>query len=282
MSSASHDVTLQSWQGVKISYHSIPPYEFQDYVAPLYSIDVNLSSSYHLEWKKGGRYQRTQMITGALCIMPAHEPLSMRWSSNLENLVADLSPSLILSTADDLKVRGEVEIRESHGQVDAQISHICQALWAECKAGYPTGRVFGESLGVALAACLLQRHGTQATTTPSGQLSPRKWKQVADFIEDNLEENIPLEELAQIVGLSPFYFTRCFKATIGTTPHQYIISRRVERARHLLSRPEASPTQVALQCGFSHQSHLTRHMKQLLGVTPASLIPRKTVSKNVL
>lgn len=277
-----HSVGGAPWQGVRVDQHHIPAYEILDRVAPHYAVDLHLSRPYNLEWKNGGRFRNTWMTKGALCISPAHEPLSMRWRDSLEMVSVKLDPSIVLSAADDLKLRGIVEIVESHGDFDAQIAHICHALWAEAEAGYPTGRIFGESLGAAMASCLLQRYSARSkAVVPGGQLPPRVWKQVHDFIEAHLEDDISLQALADIAGLSPFYFARCFKATAGAAPHQFIVARRVEKARQLLLHSSLPISQIAAQCGFSDQSHLNRHMKRMLGITPASIGSRKNEGKNV-
>jgi AraC family transcriptional regulator len=249
-------------------------FETRDWVSPQYKVDVNLSGTYELQWKRKGSYRRTRMPQEALCILPAHQPLSMSWNVRIEILSVSLEPLLLQHTAHDLGLRGTFEIGEHHTEPDTQISHICHALQAEQQTGYPAGCIFGESLATALAACLLQRYATRPSTpTGAGNLSPRRWKKVRDFIEDNLEHNISLEDLACIAGLSPYHFSRCFKASTGTSPHQYIITRRVERARQLLSQKKLPLSQIAAQCGFADQSHLTRHIKRHLGVTPAALLP---------
>jgi AraC family transcriptional regulator len=257
--------------------------EVRDRTLDFYSVDVNLSRSFNLEWLCNGSFRQTLMVPDALCIMPAQQPLTMRWRDPLQVLSVKLEPSLLLSTARDLGMRATPEVPERHGDTDTQIAHISRALLAEQQAGYPTGRVFGESLGSALAACLLQRYAVRPLAAPvGGGLSPRHWKQVREFIEANLERDIGLHDMAAVTGLSPYHFSRCFKATSGTSPHQYLIARRVERARRLLTRAECSLAQIASRCGFADQSHLTRHMKRLLGVTPASLLPARHIPRKNL
>lgn len=270
------------WQGIAIGRHQLAPGEFDDYVSPVYTVDVHLSHPYHLEWKQGNRYRRTAMTAGALCIGPIQEPLAMRWNEHLDLIRASLSPAVLASTADSMKVRGEITIPERHGDFDNQIAPICQTLWAEAQAGYPLGRVFGESLGTALASCLLQRYSAVSTTIPSpGKLSARSWKTLQEFVEEQLQNDISLEEMAQIAGLSPYYFSRRFKETSGMSPHQYLIARRVERARQLMSDADLPLAQIAVQSGFADQSHLTRHMKRIFGQTPNALMPRRNRHKSI-
>jgi AraC family transcriptional regulator len=196
--------------------------------------------------------------------------------------MVDLTPSLLISAAAGLNLREDFEIPERHGDIDPQVSHICQALWAESQAGYPLGRLFGDSLATALTACLLQRYSTTPSPAPpSGKLPPHAWRNVVSYVEEHLQDDISLDEMARIARLSPFHFSRCFKAMTGTSPHQYVIERRVERAREMLTKSNLSLSQIAVECGFSDQSHLTRHMKRLLGLTPGLLTPRRNGRKNV-
>lgn len=273
--------TIAPWHGIAVGRHQIPPAEFSDYRTSQCVIDVHLSHPYQLEWKRSGRYQRVQMTPSAICVTPVDEPISLRWNENLEIIKAYLSHTLLTTTAESLKLRGEIIIPERHGDFDTQITHLCQALWAEAQAGYPLGRVFGESLGTALASCLLQRycHVSSTSSTP-GKLPPRVWKALQTFIEDQLHEDISLEDMAQVARLSPYHFSRCFKETTGTSPHQYLIARRVEHARNLLTHSDLSLAQIAVQSGFSDQSHLTRHMKRILGQTPNTLLPRSPRPKH--
>jgi AraC family transcriptional regulator len=94
---------------------------------------------------------------------------------------------------------------------------------------------------------------------------------VFDYIEDNLAENISLGDLAAVVGLSVSHFKVLFREATGISAHQYLIRRRVERAKNLLGESELSISQIATETGFAHQSHLSRHMHRVLGVSPRTL-----------
>ena len=83
-------------------------------------------------------------------------------------------------------------------------------------------------------------------------------------------QDLKLAELAHVAGMSNFHFAREFKRTTGTTPHQYLIKVRVERAKALLANNELPLTEVSLSSGFSHQSHFTRLFRKVTGTTPHS------------
>ena len=88
------------------------------------------------------------------------------------------------------------------------------------------------------------------------------------FIDAHLETDIRLDAMAAACGVSPDYFLRMFKTTVGVSPYQYVINQRVERAKQLLSDDSVSLAEIALRCGFSHQEHLTRMFRRFTGVTP--------------
>lgn len=93
-------------------------------------------------------------------------------------------------------------------------------------------------------------------------------QQARDYLEDHYAENVTLEQLASFVHVSPFHLLRVFRDAVGLPPHNYLTQVRVRRARQLL-QASLRPAEVALAVGFTDQSHLTRHFKALVGVTPA-------------
>jgi AraC family transcriptional regulator len=95
---------------------------------------------------------------------------------------------------------------------------------------------------------------------------------LVDFIEDRLERDLGLDELAVVAGLSLSQLKLQFRETMGQPVHSYVIARRVERARALLAGGDVAISQAALAAGFAHQSHLARWTRRLLGVSPRELV----------
>jgi transcriptional regulator of acetoin/glycerol metabolism/AraC-like DNA-binding protein len=101
-----------------------------------------------------------------------------------------------------------------------------------------------------------------------GGLPPGAMRRVREHVEAHLSESMDLAELAAIAGLSLYHFARAFKQSAGVAPHHYLVRRRVERAQEMLARSELPLSEIALATGFSDQSHLARHFRQMLGITP--------------
>jgi AraC family transcriptional regulator len=145
------------------------------------------------------------------------------------------------------------------------------AVDAELMAGAAGGRLAAESLANVLAVHLI-RH-VLAPRRPErghdGTLPRAKLRAVVEYVEEHLDASPTLEQMAAAARLSPYHFARQFKAATGLPPHQYVIARRVERAKHLLQGgSDLSLAEVAADAGFSDQSQFGHHFKRVVGVTP--------------
>ena len=133
-------------------------------------------------------------------------------------------------------------------------------------------RSAGLHVKVFVSAEELIRHVTSShrlSVSTDGVLPRRKLHTVIEYIMENIEGSLTLEQIAAVAHVSPHHFARQFKATTGLPPHQYVIARRVERAQHLLAKhDELGLAEVALRVGFSDQSKFSFHFKRIVGVTP--------------
>jgi AraC family transcriptional regulator len=145
------------------------------------------------------------------------------------------------------------------------------AVDAELTADGGGGPLAAESLANVLAVHLI-RH-VLAPCRPErgrdGTLPRGRLRAVVAYIEERLDAGPSLEQLAAVARLSPYHFARQFKRATGLPPHQYVIARRVERAKQLLQGgTDLSLAEVAAGAGFSDQSQFSHHFKRLVGVTP--------------
>ena len=107
--------------------------------------------------------------------------------------------------------------------------------------------------------------------TTHSWMSESRLRRVVDFVEARLDTPLTVSEIAVELELSPAYFSREFKKSIGRSPHQYIVDRRLERARHLLQTSQQNLSSIAYSCGFSSHSHMTELFRKRLGTTPGRL-----------
>jgi AraC family transcriptional regulator len=145
------------------------------------------------------------------------------------------------------------------------------AVDAELWVGGVGGSLLAESFATVLAVQLI-RHITGPRwelASADGVLPRYRLRMVIEYIMENLGGGPTLEQMAAVAHLSPYHFARQFKAATGLAPHQYVITRRVERAQHLLRTDgELGLGEVAFRSGFANQSHFCSHFKRIVGVTP--------------
>ena len=158
-----------------------------------------------------------------------------------------------------------------YGVVDTHVVDLVQRLQHQLSWGEPLGAAYVQGLSLTLASYVLAKtHGpdtSRCTRNPSAKLADET---MVAFVEDNLGSNISLLEMAAVAGYSPDHFARLFKRTFRLSPHQYILARRIERAKALLRDPKLPIVDVALACGFSSQAHLTEMFRRSTGVTPGT------------
>ncbi len=240
---------------------------------PYAIVCMHVGPSVEVICDRGGKLRHGREVAGDLDIIPANTPAAWETKQSGTTLVMRVPDELLRSVAVELDMDpSNIEIADRFQLRDPFIEHIGWAFKADLESGGAGGRLFRESLGTALAARLLQRHNRRSLPMrdPKGGLSAWKLKLVISHIEDNLESELSLAEIAKVAGVSVSHLKTLFRRSTGTPVHQYILRRRVERAKLLLQDESLSIAQIAFATGFAHQSHLARHMRKILGVTPAA------------
>ncbi|MFZ0559387.1 MAG: AraC family transcriptional regulator [Methylovirgula sp.] len=129
--------------------------------------------------------------------------------------------------------------------------------------------LYAEALGAVLCHELIRLNGISIEAPRRGGLALWQQKRVADFIEAQLDSRISVAEMAELVHLSPYHFSRAFKESFGVPPHRYHMSRRVEAAKNLLGGTATPVTEIALRLGFSEASSLSAGFRRLTGASPS-------------
>ncbi|WP_028207571.1 helix-turn-helix transcriptional regulator [Paraburkholderia nodosa] len=215
-----------------------------------------------------GRRQSRLQAHGDADVVPAG--VEGEWTDDADCTILRVwfDDRFVRSIADQMESPlGKREIRPHLQLRDPRINSLAGALLAEIEAGTACDPLFAESISTAMVVRLLG-----GTGAPEGRgaavLAAHKAARVTDYIESHLDQRLTLGELAALVDLSVPHFKALFRETLGMPVHQYVVRRRVERARALLIEGKLSLSQVALEAGFAHQSHMAHWMTRLLGVTP--------------
>jgi AraC family transcriptional regulator len=119
------------------------------------------------------------------------------------------------------------------------------------------------------ASAILETVGDDPPTPLPG-LAPWQIRRVLAHVEMKLDTPLRNDDLAAIAHLSSFHFSRVFRKSVGVTPHEYIMRRRIERAQGLMLSTDASLSQIAADCGLADHAHLTRVFRKAVGESPSA------------
>lgn len=226
---------------------------------------------------RAGNYERQGVrIHGQFCVVPAGA--STRWivSRPARSLLLRLNPAVMQEAVEamGLGLHG-TELAPSIHIRDAHIEHIGWMMQAEERDAYPSGRLFADSLAAALAMRLIALQSRQSVSSPKAARALPAWRlrRVIEYIEAHLDRDLALAELATVAGFSLSHFKPLFKQAVGMPVHRFVLERRVERARIRLLEGGRSMTEIALEAGFAHPSHMARCMRRVVGLSPSELAP---------
>jgi AraC family transcriptional regulator len=247
--------------------------DFFEYSAPFHSVAFCLNGATTVEWKRGTRLTRFQAQPGDLLITPSGEGNAVRHHEPNEAFSCCLSPHRLRSLAEqEWDSNGQaIEIVGGYHR-DAELWSLGQRLAARLSSPIPGSRLFAETLVTQIAIRLLWNYSSlsRQTQPPQDKLADPRLRRVIEYLHGSFGEEISLEQLARVAGLSPNYFLHAFKQTTGQTPHRYLTELRVAKARELLADPHRSIVEISLDVGFSSQSHLTTVFRRFMKTTPAA------------
>jgi AraC family transcriptional regulator len=238
---------------------------------------VSLSSG-TLTCESTDRTVRHEFAPGFVAVVPSGSPVHWRWDARISFSLLALEPAFLRQVGEEsLGLDAEqVRLVRTEREQDPAISTIAAALAREAVRGDAGSRVYAESLATILAVHLLRNYldaPPDAAAVPPAQV-PRAIGRAVAFIQQNHASDISLGDIAASVHMSPFHLARTFKKVMGVSPYQYLLQMRVNSARSLIMAGggEHSLAEIATSVGFADQSHLTRHFKRVLGVTPRQLV----------
>ena len=187
---------------------------------------------------------------------------------NVSHLQLGISDAALMACSDG--AYGEVELRPSRKFAEPRLSAMVAAVHTEMVAGFPSGRLFLDSVEQAMAVSLVNGHAVRHRPVQiyRGGLGSARLRRIKELVDAKLEFDLSLDEMAQAVGLSTAHFARMFRKSTGDTPHQFVLRQRLKRAKAMLRAPDARVLDVAVACGFKTQQHFAQAFRDVWGVSP--------------
>lgn len=258
-----------------LEYFEAEPGEMRSEIFNQHHILLNLRDEPHrVENWRDGEHRDFTFHKDEIVVTPAGVRSGWRWHARSRVIVITLEPDQLRQFAErevGVVLTGK-QLRDLPQFRDAD---LCQAgaMLRDALACRDVGsEVIFESLARVFLVKLIQRYSRRIEDAPefTGSFTSQHYQRVFDFVATNYERSIGVEDLAREAHLSPSHFSRLFKRTLGQSPHQFVMSYRVEQAQKELSDANQALVDVALKCGFSDQAHFSRVFKQIVGVTPSA------------
>ena len=215
-----------------------------------------------------------EMRRGDIWLKPNSHNGFWSYKDSDECLLFAIAPDFLrqIATENDFANADRVEILPVLNKHDSGLHNLAILFQQEIAHTQSGEQMYIESLSNMLAVHLLRHYCTfPGKVAEYSGLPPYKLKQVTDYINTYLADDISLGELASQVKLSQSHFSHLFRQSTGKSPYKFLIQQRIDRAQELLLKQDMAIADVAISVGFYDQSHLSRHMKKLLGVSPRQL-----------
>ncbi|MEM8714355.1 MAG: AraC family transcriptional regulator [Cyanobacteria bacterium P01_G01_bin.4] len=213
------------------------------------------------------------MKTGDFYLCPAGAFGTTRWQSVDKTLHIVVEPRFLNKVAENsgYGLANNVELMPVLKQRDTTLEQLVRLFYTEIDDSDIGKTLYRQSLSSLLGVHLLRHYcKTQPQKRlPTGGLSRTALNSALDYIHARLgDRNLSLDAIAAEAGFSRCYFIEQFKQSVGITPYRYVTHQRIEKAKQLLQEQTKSLVEIAMECGFSSQSHLSKQFKKHVGTSP--------------
>ncbi len=224
---------------------------------------------------EGTRADKALIVPRRLCLTPGGATASWYHAGHPEILQVYLRRSIYEGAVSEIYGcdSAGAELLPRFAVLDPMLEQLAIAISTALHDGTAEDGLYIDAIAHMMAAHLARAHSSRsrpARATPAKPIAGWKMRRLVEFIEENLDNDLSLHAMAQEVEISPLYLARAFKAAVGQSPHQYVLARRIERARELLRNTSMPVVDVAMAVGFSSQSHLSHWFLRQVGVSPAA------------
>ena len=217
-----------------------------------------------------GRTLRHEARPDQLTICPAGVDCAADTDDSSSAILVAIDPNhLALAAAEESSL--DAQLIERFSDRDRRLLELARILVLESADDYPNGPLFWNDVASGFIGNLVARHTSAPEGRKRGPLRKEVLKQLKDYVVAHLDEPIEVAALAKIAACSPFHFSREFARSVGMTPHRYVVRLRLQRATELVRDGRMGLAEVAARTGFADQSHLSRWVRRVHGVSLTKL-----------
>ena len=260
----------ENWDGIYLQHDRQPPFEIPLHTHQQHTLIISMENKLLAEWSIDGQFRDLQYNRGDVFIVPAGVLHKAYWKQLSEGIVLAIEPQSVANVVFDSIDSDRLEIIPRFATADTRLFQIAQWLLIELREKQMGSRLYTESLLMMLKVHLVRNYGVVQPHIPNyqGGLAKYKLRRAIAFMNENLDGDLKLMDIAAVVAMSPYHFARMFKQSTGETPHQYLVQQRLIKAKELLRCSEMAIADIGNLVGYKNPSHFTRVFRQYTKVTP--------------
>ena len=265
--------TYHEWEGFLVERHlgELNVEEIPKHRHSGIALSMQLKGSLRLQWKSGSGWQSATTGAGSILLHGWSGCNESIWNGTYDCIMCEVTPIHLAKLTEGRFAGAAVDVADRWSFKDARLEHLLKVLDVELQQGAPTGPLFGEQVADAIAMLLAKQYATVKVGLwgTRGSIPRPRLKQVLDYVEAHLHQQTHLSELAQAASMSPFYFARLFKNSMGVSPHKYVTMRRIERSKEMLRRSDISIFEIGVSVGYLDPKHFRGVFRREVGVSPS-------------
>jgi AraC family transcriptional regulator len=261
---------LSPLSGLIVETHNIGAIEIPEHEHSSFCLHMQTSGPVQMEWWSEGKYGKETHGPGSMILLTPGTRDRLRWNRPSQRVVLSVDESVLLRAAQELGRKEHLGFENHWIFEDRQLHFLLSEMRREMEAGWETGALYGDHLGMSLSIALIQKYGRNVaiSSQAKGGIPRVRLRRVLDYIAANVHLDIKLDDLAEVADMSRFHFARLFRSGMGVTPHRYLIDQRLQQAKALLRLDARSVSDIAVETGFTNAGHFARVFKRYVGVTP--------------
>ncbi|WP_082979715.1 AraC family transcriptional regulator [Labrys sp. WJW] len=266
----------RNWGNIYISKQIEDPNEGTFRASPHLLVSLTRSGSTRLICNVQSQEYKAYLHPGQLNILAPNQPVRLKWDRRVHtthlylrnSLLSEIAGEMTQNRMTSIDVIGRLAFMDP--LLEGLVTAIDDAMELELEGIQP----YVEHLARAAACHVLRKYSNlrspQSFDDSSGELTKSQIARFREMVESRMSQKLTLTDLAEGSGLSTGHFAHLFKQATGTTPYQYLLHSRIQRARYLLAKTAMPVVRVAAECGFSDHVHFTRVFSKTVGQPPAT------------